>query len=280
MVIKSRRFCINVSMKVVFIVVPPVVSVIMPMYNASRFIEESILSVLNQTFNDWELIVVDDYSTDDSVSLVRSFFNDDRIHILTKDGAQPKGVISTRNLAIRQATGRYIAFLDADDVWYPSKLEQQLDYVRDKHLGICILSYETIEEDGRLRNVVRVPHKINKIQYMTNTITCAHTVMVDTDVIPKSALVIPENIGKDFAEDYAMWLRCFDYVQHMYGLDFVLAKYRRHGSSRSARKLLATKKTWNTMRLFSDLSFINCVFYLVVKSVNSIKRRLPNFYPM
>ena len=125
----------------------PLVSVIMPAYNAEPFIEEAIASVIAQTVADWELIVIDDCSTDDTVQIVSAFVRQDpRIQLLTN--ASNMGVAKTRNRGLDLCRGQYVAFIDSDDVWHSHKLEKQLDLLKKTGAGICYCSYGIIGASG------------------------------------------------------------------------------------------------------------------------------------
>ena len=122
----------------------PLVSIIMPCYNAERYIAQSIESVLAQTYQNWELLITDDCSTDKSVEIISKYSkNDDRISVIVPDEHQ--GIARTRNMSISRARGRFVAFLDSDDIWYPEKLEKQVNYMLENDLAFTYSSYEIID---------------------------------------------------------------------------------------------------------------------------------------
>ena len=132
------------------------VSIIMPNYNSASFIEESIASVLSQTYENWELILVDDYSTDGSVKIIKSLIADDKRVKLIKL-AENSGPAIARNRAIEEAKGRYIAFLDSDDMWLPQKLEKQIQLLGKHNLVLTYSAYHTIDENSKYINTREVP---------------------------------------------------------------------------------------------------------------------------
>ena len=129
----------------------PLVSIIMPCYNAERYIAQSIESVLAQTYQSWELLITDDGSKDNSVKIATKYsLEDERINLLVPDEHQ--GIARTRNMSISRAKGRFIAFLDSDDIWYPEKLEKQINYMLDNDVAFTYSSYEIIDYQGNTKN--------------------------------------------------------------------------------------------------------------------------------
>lgn len=228
----------------------PLVSVIVPAYNSAGHIQETIASVLAQTMGDFEVLVVDDASRDDTVPIVRSLVDrDPRVALLVQ--AENRGVALARNRALSMARGRYVAYLDSDDLWVPEKLERQIAFLGEIGEGACFTSYETIEEDGTHRNFVHVPGRIGYRQFLKNTVTCSHTLLFDTEVIDRSLLVMPD-IRK--GQDFATWLQVMKAGHDFFGLDEVLAKYRKSPGSLSSNKLAAVRRTWNIYRNVERLS--------------------------
>lgn len=230
----------------------PLVSVIIPCYNGADHVRETLGSALAQTFGDLEAIVVDDCSTDDSVAVIRGVAaSDPRVQLHVQQVNQ--GVAKARNLALSKARGRYIAYLDSGDLWMPEKLERQLAFMQRNGYGACFTSYENVEEDGTLHNVVHVPQELNYGHLLKNTVTCSHTVMFDTEIVDKSLLVMPDlRRGQDFAT----WLQVAKAGHVFHGFDEALAKYRKSSGSLSSNKLTAAKRTWNVYRNVEHLSVL------------------------
>ena len=133
------------------------VSIITPSFNSSQFINECINSVIIQTYNNWEMIIVDDCSQDDSVNIISDMaVKDKRLNLITCD--QNIGPSEARNIALKHAKGRYIAFLDSDDIWHKEKLQRQLNFMKEKDCAFSFTSYQPISENGqRYHKIISVP---------------------------------------------------------------------------------------------------------------------------
>lgn len=252
----------------------PLVSVIMPLYNCERFVGEAIESVQAQSMNDWELIIVNDCSNDGSMEIVDNYISaDGRISVVQHE--HNKGAAQARNTALRHVTGRYVAYFDSDDVWCPNKLEHQLAFMRGTSSTMCFTSYETIEEDGTLRNVVHVPEHIDYRGFLKNTITCSHTIMFDLNEVCIDTLFVPDGeTDYDFPEDMDTWLRALKRGARARGLDEVLAKNRKHGASRSANHMAAVNRTWNQYRKREGLPLPYACYCLFWQLFHAVKKRL------
>ena len=249
----------------------PLVSIVMPLYNAEQFVGEAVDSVLVQSHTNWELIIVDDCSTDASADIVRSY-SDPRIRVLQHDCN--RGAASARSTALSRAAGDYIAFFDSDDVWLVNKLERQLEFMADAGAAMCFTSYETIEEDGAHRNYVRVPAQIDYKGFLKNTITCSHTIAFDMAQISKDWLMAPTGKCYDFPEDLAVWLGVLKRGFCAYGLDEVLAKNRKRSGSRSADKLKAVRRTWNQYRQGEGMGVPYSAYCLFWQLYHAVLKRL------
>lgn len=252
----------------------PLVSVIMPLHNAEPYIAETLASVLTQTYGNWELIVVDDCSTDASCSIVETALErDERIRLLRNPGNM--GVAKTRNRGVLEARGRYVAFLDADDAWMPEKLGRQIAFMAESGCAMCFTSYETIESDGSHRNYVRVPREIGYGGFLKNTVTCSHTIMFDLSKTERSLLVCPDFDGCfDFPEDMVVWLQVLKSGVIAQGLDEVLAKNRKHDASRSADKRRAVLRTWNAYRQVEYLALPYAAYCLFWQLFHAVLKRI------
>ena len=179
----------------------PLVSIIMPCHNMERFVAKTIESVLRQNYPYWELLIVDDASTDGTVSLINSICRQDyRIHI--DANTEYSGVATARNRAIQQAQGRFLAFLDADDLWHHEKLERQLRFMTMKDIGFSYTAYDCIDEDGAfLERQVHTIGKVDYDKYLKNTIIGCSTVMLDRDKVGE--VVVP---NYRTSQDAATWL--------------------------------------------------------------------------
>ena len=195
------------------------VSIIMPSYNTGKFIEKTINSVINQTYNNWELIIVDDCSNDNTDEIVKSI-NDSRIVYLKNE--RNSGAAVSRNKALKEAKGRWIAFLDSDDLWMPEKLEKQISFMETNDYSFSYTEYEEIDVNGNKTGVyVTGPKKITKAGMFNYCWPGCLTVMYDKEVIGLIQIV---DIKKN--NDYAMWLKACRKA-NCYLLDEELSKYRR-----------------------------------------------------
>lgn len=196
------------------------VSIIMPSYNTAGFIAESIESVLNQTYTNWELIIVDDCSNDGTDDVVKRFLLDERIKY--RKNEMNKGAAISRNRALREARGKWIAFLDSDDLWFPNKLEKQIDFMEKHQYHFSYTNYLEIDTTGKLNGVaVTGPNRITKVGMYNYCWPGCLTVMYDAE---KIGLIQIEDIKKN--NDYAMWLKVCKKAD-CYLLDENLALYRR-----------------------------------------------------
>lgn len=231
------------------------VSIITPVYNSSAFIADTIRSVLHQTYDEWELILVDDGSTDDSVSVIQSF-RDDRIRLIRL--SQNSGPAIARNIAIEASTGRFIAFLDSDDVWLPQKLEKQLRFMLAQDAAVTHTAYEVVDINGNpTGKIIRAPAVIHYYQLLNyNYIGCL-TGIFDTD---KTGKVLMPNIPK--RQDYALWLSILRRGYSAYFLNDILARYRiGRVSSVSSRKLSTAYYNWHILRQLEGLSLLSALWH-------------------
>nr|WP_044977212.1 glycosyltransferase family 2 protein [Ruminococcus sp. HUN007] len=196
------------------------VSIIMPSYNTAKFIGESIQSVLDQTYTNWELIIVDDCSTDETDEIVKPYLVDKRIKYY-KNKCNSGAAVS-RNLALKEAKGRWIAFLDSDDLWKNDKLQKQITFMNDNNYSFSYTRYYEINENGKANGIhVTGPKRISKNGFYNYCWVGCLTVMYDAS---KIGLVQISDIKKN--NDYAMWLKVCKKA-NCYLLDEELAMYRR-----------------------------------------------------
>ena len=247
----------------------PLVSIITPVYNAERFLSETIKSVKNQTYEKWELLLVDDCSKDNSVSIIKEFQKSDhRIKYIKLE--KNSGASVTRNTGIKNAKGRFIAFVDSDDIWEPNKLEIQIKYMLDKKLGFTFTSYRYMKENGTKTNkVAKAPKKINYNGLLKNTIIGCSTVVVDRKIIGDILMHLEKK-----GQYTATWLMILRSQEYAYGIEEVLVDYRLVGNSLSSNKIKALKRTWNTYRNVEKLNIFKCTYVFCFYVFNAIKKRL------
>ena len=190
----------------------PLISVVVPVYNAADFIDDTIHSVLGQSYENWELIIVDDHSTDKTLEVVRQF-KCEKIKVIAL--ARNTGVAKARNRGVSVACGRYICFLDADDLWQPSKLKHQVEFMKEKDCAFSYTSYVFADAKGRPNGkVVRVPGEITYRQALKNTTIWTSTVMFDMKKLLKKDLKMPDVKNADVAP----WCRVLEKVDFAFGM--------------------------------------------------------------
>lgn len=247
----------------------PLVSVIVPCYNMEKYIADTILSVKRQTYPNWELLIVDDVSTDKTTAIIEPFCKDDnRIHLTIKE--KHTGIALSRNQAIHMAHGKVLAFLDADDVWHPEKLERQLRFMQEKKVGFSYSSYDLINETGKpLGKIIQTAGDLDYKTYLRNTIIGCSTVIIDTDVVGQ--VTVPDYRT---SEDTATWLDVLKQGFKAYAIDEPLTSYRIREKSASSNKFKAASDLWKVYRNHEKMSFFKTAYYFFCYAFNAIKKRL------
>ncbi|OLO42334.1 glycosyl transferase [Alkalihalophilus pseudofirmus] len=243
------------------------ISVITPAYNSEKFIRETIESVLAQTYTNWEMIIVDDCSSDSTTEIIKQYEEqDERLTLIQLK--ENSGPAVARNTAINNAKGRYLAFLDSDDQWVPEKLERQLTFMQEREIAFSFTQYFKINEEGEETGMVEsIPEKVSYNQLLKNNVIGCLTVMIDTEMTGKIEMV---NIRT--RQDYVLWLTLCKRGFIAYGLQEVLAKYRIVENSVSSNKIKMAKQNWKVYREIEKLSlmksmwnFIHYVYFKVRK---------------
>jgi len=248
-----------------------IVSVVMPAYNCEKFIEQAVRSVLSQTFTDWELIVVDDCSDDETANIVKGFA-DFRVRIIENN--ENLGGAASRNLAIRLARGRYIAFLDADDTWERDKLQTQLSFMQSQNVAFCFSGYKVIYEGSPRVDMIKVPEKVGFTQLLKHNYIGCLTAVYDTWPYGKIYMPLVKK-----RQDFALWLEILKKCDFAYSVPDALGSYRVRPGTLSSSKADALKYYWRVLRdvgqcgLFS--AFYNLSAYLMIVY---IKKRFPKLY--
>lgn len=247
------------------------VTVVTPSWNSEKYIEHTIKSVQAQTYTNWEMIIVDDCSTDNTVKIVRERSEKDpRIKLLI----QPEngGAAKARTRSMQSGTGRYIAYLDADDIWKPDKLEKQIQFMEDKNCGFSCTSYEVIDDAGKpLNKFVHMLPKVDYVGFLTNNLLQTVGIMVDTERVSKGLLIMPDIRRR---QDAATWLQILKAGYECYGLDEILAEYRRANNSLSSNKIKAAKGIWNLYRNIEHLSLPFSCYCFVRYAVLAVWKRI------
>ena len=243
------------------------VSVITPTYNCAEFISRTIESVQAQTYQDWEMIIVDDRSQDNTKEIVEKYMKDDariKYHLLEVNS----GAAVARTVAMRLAKGSYMAFLDSDDIWMPDKLEKQIKWMADNGYAFSCTAYEQIDEDDKL--IGKVIKTVKKTDYNRLLLDCPvgnSTVVYDVEKMGK--FEVP-NIRK--RNDDALWLQMLKKEKYIWGMPDVLMKYRIRRNSISSNKFKVIKFHWILYREIERLSIPRSVFHIVYWCVIKVLR--------
>lgn len=282
------------------------VSIIVPVYRAAGYIAETIRMVKEQTYPEWELLLIEDGSPDESAEVIRDELRDWRRSVepgekstLEKRGRETgeavrfrsveeyadeaghrillvckernEGAARARNTGLDLARGRYIAYLDADDVWYPGKLEKEIRFMQDKQAGFVFTAYEFGDEQARpTGKVVHVPPELTYRQALSRTVIFTTTVLLDRKMIPLALMKMPVVES----EDTAAWWQILRAGHRACGLDEVLAVYRRPAKSLSSNKLTAIRRIWNLYRRQEKLSVAASLRYFIPWAYRATMRRL------
>lgn len=233
------------------------VSIIMPTYNCAKFIARTIDSVQAQTYRDWEIIIVDDCSQDNTKEIVEEYMkNDTRIkyYLLNKNS----GAAVARTTAMKLAKGSYMAFLDSDDIWMPDKLERQINWMQENGYAFSCTAYEQIDEDDNSLN--KIIKTLKKTDYNRLLLDCPvgnSSVMYDVEKMGK--FEVPDIRKRN---DDALWLQMLKKEKYIWGMSDVLMKYRIRKNSISSNKLKVIKYHWILYREIEHLSVFRSVFHI------------------
>ena len=240
------------------------VSIIVPMYNAEKFIGKTIESVLAQTYQNWEMLIMNDVSTDNSLAVVSGYAKKDkRIKIINTE--KNVGVVKGRNFLIDLASGKYIAFLDADDYWHNEKLEKQIKFMKEKNASISCTEYTRVKENEEKINDVIIKEEISYNDMLKNNYLGCLTVIYDAKKIGKRYF---KELEKN--EDYVLWLEIVKDVNTIYGLKENLAYYRVLDNSRSSNKVKTAKVRWEIYRKIEKLSLLKSIYYFLHYAIRAV----------
>jgi teichuronic acid biosynthesis glycosyltransferase TuaG len=240
------------------------VSIITPAYNSSKYISQTIESVLRQTYYLWELIIVDDYSTDNTTEIIRQFQQKDhRIKLIELESNG--GVANARNVGIQNAKGRYLAFLDSDDIWLEQKLERQLTFMKSKDIAFSFTQYRQFVSDfEHCRKLNKIPKKLDFKGLLKGNVIACLTVIIDHQQITDISMT---KVGH---EDYILWLSILKRGFNAFGLNEDLARYRISNTSISGNKKRSSLWTWRIYRNTECLSLIRSIYYFGFYAIRGV----------
>lgn len=242
------------------------ISIIMPAYNCEKYISEAVVTVIRQTYVNWELIVIDDGSSDNTTNILKKIENnDDRIQIYLNEENQ--GVSYTRNKGVSLAKGEWIAFLDSDDLWTAEKLQKQIELVEKEEADFLFTGSSFIDEAGNyFKGTFEVP------QYVSYKSLKTHNVISCSSVLLKKKLLKDIKMERDdMHEDYAVWLRILRKGIIAHGVNEPLLIYRISPNSKSGNKLKTVKMTYKVFR-FIGYSQVNSTYYMFRHLLGSVKK--------
>lgn len=245
------------------------VSIIMPCYNGEKYIVDSIKSVISQTYQTWELIIVDDCSTDNTLAVIQPFLSDERVVLLKQ--LENCGPVKARNKAIDYASGNIISFLDSDDLWLSEKLEHQVSYFQaNRSQAIVFTDYIIIDSEGNKKQIVTAPKivcydKLLRSNYI-GCLTCSYS----ADLLGKRYF---SEVGH---EDYVLWLSILKEGYSAINIGLPLALYRRHEGSLSSNKFIAASWQWKIYRDILQLGYSRSMFYFLNYLYRALKKHLFN----
>ena len=247
----------------------PLVSIIIPVHNAARFLRDTAASIIAQGYDDIEVIFINDASSDQSEEVLKDICERDGFSYYTSDEAL--GAAKARNTGIEKATGRYIAFLDADDLWEPEKLSLQLKFMKEKDCAFSFTGYEFADERGvSIDRIVNVPKVMTYKKALKNTTIFTSTVMFDMEKISKGLIMMPEVES----EDTATWWKILKSGYTAYGLNRPLTLYRRSAGTLSSNKGRAVKRIWNLYRNVEGLGLFKSTYCFVFYAFHAVARRI------
>lgn len=234
------------------------VSIIMPTYNSSCFVAESIEAIMAQTYQEWELIIADDCSSDNTVEILQHYAKKDcrvKVHVNERNS----GAGYTRNACIERAKGRYIAFCDSDDMWMPEKLAIQLKFMQDKQINICFAPYYTCDSDGEYLGYVPAPEHVNLFNTMCDDKIGFLTCIYDARKCGKHYMPLQRK-----RQDYAFVLNLLRTCPHAYSVQQPLARYRLHMNNISGHKYTLVKYNALTYHVVFGWPMAACYAFLFV----------------
>ena len=243
------------------------ISIIIPSYNTATFLAKTISSVIHQSLDAWELLIVDDCSSDNSNTIISHYTQkDSRVKLLKLE--TNSGPAVARNKGIKEAKGRYIAFLDSDDIWHPKKLEKQLQFMQEQHAVISFTAYNMIDEkSGQPMAVHEVPKTITYKKLLKSNVIGCSTVIYDTQIIGKVYFPIIQK-----RQDFALWLKILKRHEPAYGLQEVLVDYMVRTDSVSSNRLSAAHFTWKVYREIEKLPFFKALYYFIHYALRGLNK--------
>lgn len=246
-------------------------SIIMPAYNSEKYISQAVESVLNQSYKNWELIIINDCSTDNTEQIIKSYQQqyaaNKKIKLITL--AQNKGVANARNIGIKNAKGKYIAFLDADDIWQKEKLYKQIQLLKSTNTDITYTAYQMINETGQTIKERRVKETLH-----LNDLLKENSIIFSSVACKKESIINKQFKSEWYHEDYVFLIDLAKEGKRFKGINESLMQYRVHQKGRSFNKQTAAKYRWKIYREYLGMSLLQSLYYFAVYAWSGIRKYL------
>ena len=244
-----------------------IVSVVIPIYNAEKYIEQTVLSVLSQTYSDIELVLVDDCSKDNSFDIICSLAKEHKNIVFHRQETN-MGAAVARNTALKLANGRYIAFLDGDDLWDEDKLEKQIPVLKEKNASISYTAIDMIDENGtQIKGKRRILSKVTYKTLLKNTMIATSTVLIDRNKTGEFEMPLIRS-----GQDYATWLFLLRNGGSAVGVDKVLTHYRVHEGSLSSQKTKNYIDVYRIQTEYEGIGKVSAAFNTICYCINAVKK--------
>ena len=244
------------------------VSIITPTYNSQEFIKETIVSIINQTHDNWELLITDDCSSDKTVEIIEEYMKiDERIKLFKLEENSGAGI--ARNTSIKNAIGTFIAFCDSDDQWLPEKLTTQISFMLKNNLMFTYSSYYTIDASGNRKGMVTAPSKLTYSMLLRNNYVGCLTAIYNQEKLGK---IYMSEMRK--RQDWTLWLKIMDRLKYTCGIQEPLAIYRIRPNSVSSKKISLLQITYNLYRKELSMGVIKSIFHLLRYLFYLVKKKI------
>lgn len=245
------------------------VSIVIPVYNAEKFLERTIRSIIGQSFENWEILLVDDCSGDRSREIMQRY-ESHKIHCFYCE--ENAGPANARNVGLKHARGRYLAFVDSDDLWEQDKLKRQLAFMKKGGYAFTFTSYEFADENAKRNGcIAHAPAKVTYHDILKSSTIAPSTAMLDREQISDELIRMPLGVER---EDAATWMQILKTGICAYGLDEVLTIYCRHEGAYSGNKFKAVLGKWQLYRHVEGFSVPKSLFYVWINTWAAVKRRI------
>ncbi len=247
--------------------IQPLVSIVLPLYNAEQYIVQTLSSIINQTYKNWELIIIDDCSNDHSISVIEEIVNkDSRIHLYHNE--RNLGVTRTRNKGFTLCNGEYVALIDSDDLWEEHKLELQVEAANKNNADIIYCSYSIIDTNNKkISNDFIVPKTISYKRALIQSVMSCSTTMLKKEIVEKY------QFSTDYYhEDLVYWLQILKEGYKAIGVQDVLASYRIVNNSRSSNKWIVIKNRYRVYRDFCKYSIVYSYYLIFQYGILALKK--------